>query len=252
MKRVALLAVVVLNLAFATISHAEFNLGGEKFEGFLHFCGMSRYMTSVGIQISEKPLICQEAMVKHVASELYGGSWWSESPGNGRDGRDEKDFYVGVVRDLSNLRLYFQINYIRLTGIGAMNEFALRVDSLEYPFYWKGSYLLGLERDSPNSGFLNREGFTKTFLLPLGLNGYEQKISFDVYVGGIIGGAVGIPSGFTHTATKVSFPIPLMKNLELTPTFGSQFTFPKYQGVGKGKIAPNNPVWGEVGITFKF
>lgn len=96
MKKLALLAVVVGILAFANRAEAEFNLGGEKLSGFANFCWRSRYVASVGIQISDKPMLCQEASLKHLNSGVYGGVWLSQSVGEGRDGRDEKDFYLGI------------------------------------------------------------------------------------------------------------------------------------------------------------
>jgi hypothetical protein len=251
MNKISLLAVL---LAFLTPGFvgAEVEIGGQKFGGFLDFCVRSRYQIQYGVSISDKPMACQELQVRHLNSGIYVGTWFSQGLTAPKDSRYEQDFYGGkggTAWDRINYEL--QVQYIRLTGVGPLAEFAVRLDD-ESGFYWKGSYLLGLKANSPNGGFLTRAGFVKTFSVPL-WSGYEQKIRPDVYFGGSVGGAVGVPSGVTHSGAKVGFPIELgRKNLVLTPTVGGQYTRKKFRGEGKGKIAPDNPVWGELSLKFSW
>jgi len=238
-------------LCLFEIATAEFNLGGEQFSGFALFSWESQYVFSIGIKASKHPHFSQEFSLSHDGSGAYIGASFSESPSPGLDGRDDKEFNAGLIRRGWKHNFNMKFSHIRITDAGPLNELSLQVDSSEHPFYYKGSYLIALWKNSPSSGFFNRVGTIKSFSVSL-WRGYDQVVTLEGYVGGTIGGALGIKSGFTHAAATVSFPIPLIGSVELTPKFGYQFTFPGYRGTGKGDISNDNPKWGMLTLKYKF
>nr|KKS46320.1 MAG: hypothetical protein UV11_C0030G0008 [Candidatus Giovannonibacteria bacterium GW2011_GWF2_42_19] len=241
-------------LYFFEIASAEFTLVGEKFSGFASSGWESQYVFSIGLKASNHPRSWQEFSILHEDSGIYAGASFSESPSEGFDGRDDKDFNFGIIRTAWVHKFNAKFSHIWIATAGPMNELSLRIDGINHPFYWKGSYLIGLKKRSPESGFLNRAGLLKAFSVPLpfGRNSYEQSIAFEAYVGGTIGGALGVKSGFTHAAATVAFPMPLIRSLTLEPKFGLQFTFPNYRGSGKGDISKDNPKWGALTLTYRF